>query len=118
MMPSNDQQEDVVALDRLAKPKPKRVFTLQQTHPFGPIVREYPKHLQKSFKEIMRAVWASKEYASTIFTVFLESMVSAGVPYRTAAIAACQMMYRMFNHEMRHSEVYKKAVKDSQSTGQ
>jgi hypothetical protein len=118
MMPPIEKIE--ARLEQLPKfkPKPKRVFTLQQTHPFGPIVREYPKHLQKSFKEITRAVWASKEYASTIFTVFLESMVSAGVPYRTAAIAACQMMYRLFQHEMRHSEVYKKAVKDSESTGQ
>jgi hypothetical protein len=88
--------------------KEKRMVTIRRYE--GPYVRQYPKNVKKSFREISRAVQSSEEYAAAFFGELSAPMIAAGISQDKAAEAASLIMIRMFQRDMRGSRIYKKAM--------
>ena len=104
-----------------AEPKPntkrpsgeKRKTTIRR-YPDGPYVRELPRNVQKSFKELTRAVQSDEEYAFTWFACFRAPMIGAGVSPDVATTAAIVIMINLFQRDMRETRAFKKWLEREQ----
>ncbi len=72
----------------------------------GPYVRQYPKNVKKSFKELSRAVQSSEEYAAAFFGEICAPMIAADIAPETAATATNLIMIRLFAHDMSKSKAF------------
>jgi hypothetical protein len=78
--------------------------------PYIPHVREQPKNVKKSFKEIVRAVHYSKDYAVTWCNNFYQPMVANGISSETASKITREIMQNLFNITVNFTEKSKKVV--------
>jgi hypothetical protein len=86
--------------------KEKHMVTIRR-YSTGPYVRQEPKHVRKSFRELVRAVQASEEYATAFFGELCAPMIATGIASEAAATATNLIMIRLFGRNMGTSKAFR-----------